>query len=74
MKVRTIQKLRLDKNKTQDEMAKDLSVTKEYISMLERGERNPSDKLKEKMAIYFGVSISYIFLAINETKRFIPKK
>lgn len=68
MKVRTLKELRENKNKTQEESAKEFGITKEYLSMLERGERNPSDKLKEKMANFFGVSISYIFLSVYQTK------
>lgn len=68
MKVKTLKELRENKKITQEKEAKDLEITKEYLSMLERGERNPSDKLKIKMANYFGVSVSYIFLSINQTK------
>lgn len=74
MKVRTLKELREDKNVTQEEEAKELKITKEYLSMLERGERNPSDKLKTKMGNYFGVSVSYIFLSINQTKCFNEKQ
>ena len=73
MKVKTLKELRENRNITQEEEAKELEITKEYLSMLERGERNPSDKLKIKMADFFGVSVSYIFLSINETKCFITK-
>ena len=69
MKARTLRDLRENRRLTQEEAAKEFDITKEYLSMLERGERNPSDKLKEKMASFYKVSISYIFLAINETKR-----
>lgn len=68
MKVKTLKELRENKNVTQEEEAKEFEITKEYLSMLERGERNPSDKLKTKMADFFGVSVSYIFLAVSETK------
>lgn len=68
MKVKTLKELRENKNVTQEEEAREFEITKEYLSMLERGERNPSDKLKTKMASYFGVSVSYIFLSINQTK------
>ncbi len=70
MKIKTLQELRKSKNLTQEELAKELDVTKEYLSMLERGDRNPSDKLKKKMADFFNVSMSYIFLATNKTKCF----
>lgn len=73
MKVRTLKELREDKKVTQEEEAKKLGITKEYLSMLERGNRNASDKLKSKIAEYFGVSVSYIFLSINETKSFKNK-
>ncbi len=70
MKVKTLKELRENRNITQEEEAKRLEITKEYLSMLERGKRNPSDKLKTKIATFFGVSVSYIFLAINQTKCF----
>lgn len=68
MKAKTLKELRENKKITQEEEAEELGITKEYLSMLERGDRNPSDKLKEKMANFFKVSIGYIFLAVNETK------
>ena len=70
MKPKTLKELRESKELTQEELAKEFNVTKEYLSMLERGERNPSDKLKKKMADFFKVSMAYIFLVISETKRF----
>ena len=45
-----------------------LTITKEYLSMLENGDRNPSDSLKEKMAKLYNCNIADIFLAINSTK------
>lgn len=68
MRAKTLKELRESKKMTQEEIAKEFDITKEYLSMLERGERNPSDKLKERMADFYKVSISYIFLAINQTK------
>ncbi len=70
MNVKTLKELRENKNITQEETAKKLKITKEYLSMLERGERNPSDKLKHKISKFFGVSMYYIFLSIEQTKRF----
>ena len=70
MKIKTLKELRENKKLTQEEASKKFEITKEYLSMLERGERNPSDKLKEKMASEYKVSISYIFLATNKTKCF----
>ena len=50
MKIKTLRQLREKKKLTQEQASKELDVTKEYLSMLERAERNPSDKMKEKMA------------------------
>lgn len=69
MKNKTLQELRNDKNLTQEQASKLLTITKEYLSMLENGERNPSDSLKEKMAKLYNCEIADIFLAINSTKR-----
>ena len=37
--------------------------------MLETGDRNPSDSLKEKMAKLYDCQIADIYSAINSTKR-----
>ena len=63
-----LKKYRQLKNLTQEQVAKILSIRKEYLSMLENGTRNPSDTLKEKMSKLYGCTISDIFLAINSTK------
>ena len=68
MKKKTLQELRKNKNLTQEQTAKILTITKEYLSMLENGDRNPSDSLKEKMAKLYNCNIADIFLAINSTK------
>ena len=70
MKKKTLKELRESKKMTQEQLSKELSITKEYLSMLERGERNPSDKLKKKIANFFNVSKAYIFLILNETNSF----
>ena len=69
MKKKTLKDLRESKKLTQEQSSKILLITKEYLSMLENGIRNPSDTLKEKMAKLYGCSIPDIFLAINSTKR-----
>ena len=70
MKRKTLKELREAVKLTQEQASKSLNITKEYLSMIERAERNPSDELKEKMAILYKVSINYIFLSIKETKCF----
>lgn len=73
MKSKTLQDLRKEKGLTQEQVSKVLSITKEYLSMLENGDRNPSDTLKEKMAKLYNCDIANIFLAINSTKRLKAK-
>ena len=73
MKSKTLQDLRKEKELTQEQASKVLSITKEYLSMLENGDRNPSDSLKEKMAKLYNCDIANIFLAINSTKRLKDK-
>jgi len=68
MKKKTLKELREDTNLTQEQSAKILLITKEYLSMLENGARNPSDSLKEKMSKLYCCDIADIFLAINSTK------
>ena len=70
MKKYTLQELR-NKNKLTQEIASEhLNIAKEYLSALERGIRNPSDKLKTRMAELYKVSDVEIFLACKETKCF----
>ena len=74
MKNKTLQDLRKEKDLTQEQASKLLSITKEYLSMLENGDRNPSDTLKEKMAKLYNCDIANIFLAISSTKRLKTKE
>lgn len=53
-----IKELRKDKNWTQDDFSKISGFHKNYIGMIERGERNPSLKNIEAFAQAFGLSIS----------------
>ena len=66
--MKTIQQLRESRKLTQKETAKLLDITKEYLSMIECGKRNPSDSLKEVLAKLYKVEISQIFLASKLTK------
>lgn len=63
----TFKELRLKCNLTQEQLAKESGFSKDYISMIERGERNPSDKAKSIFANIFGVTVVQIFLAIQRT-------
>ena len=73
MKNKTLQDLRNNRKLTQEQASKLLTITKEYLSMLENGDRNPSDNLKEKMARLYNCDIAEIYLAINLTKRLKTK-
>ena len=74
MNNKTLKDLRNNKKLTQDQASKLLAITKDYLSMLENGDRNPSDNLKEKMAKLYNCEIADIFLAINSTKRLKTKE
>ncbi len=71
---RSLQDLRMERNLTQEQASKILAINKIYLSMLENGNRNPSDSLKQKMSKLYNCDISDIFLAINSTKRLKRKK
>lgn len=70
----TLKDLREQKHLTQKQVANMLDVTKEYVSMIERAERTPSDKIKEKLCILYDKSISEIFLAIKQTQSLTKRK
>ena len=69
MKATSLKELRLQRNLTLVEASKRLGVTQQYLIMLEKGERNPSDKMKKKLSSVYGVSAVNIFLLCNSTKR-----
>ena len=67
MKRYTLKELREKNNLTQKEVAERLKVNKNYISMIENGSRNPSDKMKNKLAKIYKCSIVDIFLSLQTT-------
>ena len=71
--MKTIKELRENRNLTQRETAKLLDITKEYLSMIECGKRNPSDNLKEEMAKLYKVTITDIYMGIKEVIYFKHK-
>ena len=67
----TFKDLRVKSKLTQEELAKKSGYSKDYISMIERGERRPSDKAKEVFAKMLEEKLTpsvQIFLAIQRTK------
>lgn len=63
-----LKQLRKKSNLTQQQVAKLTDLTVRYISLLENGERNPSDKSKVKLAKAYRVPTVEIFLASQRTK------
>lgn len=47
--------------RTQEEIASALGITKSAWAMYERGERVPRDEVKVKIAKFFGISIEALF-------------
>lgn len=54
-------------NKTQNDIAKQLSITTSHYGFIENGIRTPSLKLAKKISDLFDKSIDEIFLGINTT-------
>lgn len=59
---------RTRKNITQLELARKTGVTKDYISMIERGKRNPGIFLAKKIAVILDATLDEIFFE-NETNK-----
>ena len=53
-------------NKSQQEIADAIGITKSALAMYERNERVPRDEIKIRIANYYGVSIVSLFFNINE--------
>lgn len=49
--------------RSQDEMAKELNITKSSLAMYERNERIPRDEVKIRIAEYFGESVQDLFFS-----------
>lgn len=50
--------------KTQEEIARNLGITKSSYAMYERGERVPRDEVKIRIAAFFGVSVQDLFFSL----------
>lgn len=64
----TLKELRLKNKMTRLEVANKTDTSETYILLLETGQRNPSDKMKEKLAKVYNVKPVTIFLASQQTK------
>ena len=60
-------------SRTQDEISKELGITKSSYAMYERDERVPRDEVKVRISNFFGVSVQELFLceivSIKDTAR-----
>lgn len=52
--------------KSQEEMAKEVGVTKSAWAMYERNERVPRDEVKIRIAKHFNLTVQEIFYAASE--------
>lgn len=57
--------LRKERKWSQEDLALEADVNKNYISDLENGRRNPSLEILEKIAIAFNISLSELFKGIE---------
>lgn len=55
-------------NKTQQEAAIGIGITKSALAMYERDERVPRDEVKVRIADYYGVSVLFLFFNGSEHK------
>lgn len=64
----TMQQIRKKAKMTQNDTSKKTGLTIKFISEVENGRRNPSDKSKRKFAKAYNVPVVEIFLACQRTK------
>lgn len=57
--------LRLQKKWSQEDLALEADVNKNYISDLERGSRNPTIKILEKIAKALGITLEILFQGLE---------
>ena len=61
-----LEEIRKARGLRQEELARELSVSRQTISSLEKGRYNPSILLAFKIARYFGLTIEEIFIYEEE--------
>lgn len=67
-----IREVRRDAHLTQEEFAQKVGLTKNYISLIETGERNIGDRAAEDICEIFGVS--YEWLKTGNGDKYAPAK
>ncbi|MDY2628771.1 MAG: helix-turn-helix transcriptional regulator [Lachnospiraceae bacterium] len=58
--------VKLRGDRTLDEVAEALQISKAALSMYEAGKRIPRDVIKLRIASYYGKSIGFIFFDVEE--------
>lgn len=53
--------IRIERKVTQTQMAKDLGISRQAISKIENGERNPSLDMAYRIAAYYKLSVQEVF-------------
>jgi transcriptional regulator with XRE-family HTH domain len=61
-----IKELRIQKGVSQERLALDANIDRTYIGHIEKGVRNVSIEIIEKLATYFQMPISELFRIIEE--------
>lgn len=62
----SIRKLRIENGLSQERLAFEANIDRTYISDIEKGTRNISIEIIERLAIFFQLPISEIFKRIEE--------
>ena len=60
-----LKQLRIKENMSQEDLALECGVNKNYLSDLERGCRNPTVKILAKIANGLGISLSELFKGVG---------
>lgn len=66
--MKTLKEFREAIGKTQDEMAKELNISKSFYEKIEAGERLPGRELIERIKLKYPLIDVNIFLNLNNTK------
>ena len=69
-----IRAMREDSDKTQQQIAEAIGITQRKYSYLETGVQQWTDELLVKLANYYNVSIDYLLMQTDETKRYPRRK
>jgi transcriptional regulator with XRE-family HTH domain len=61
-----IRRLRIEKGISQERLALDADIDRTYISDIEKGVRNVSIEMVERLAIFFQIPVSELFKKVEE--------